>query len=338
MPGLFDEFEPPTSGIEELPVHPSIVRHATQVRLTGGSPRVDDALDEPVVEPVELVATDADIYFMSFGSGSSGNCAYVGDDESGFLIDAGVDADKVVAALQRWGIPMTRIKGIILTHDHGDHIRDAYKLLRHQNHMLLYCTPRAFNGMLRRHSVSRRIKDYHKAIYKEIPFAIGKFRITAFEVSHDGTDNAGFFIEHGDQRITVATDLGCIGDRADLYMSQSHYLMIESNYDYQMLRNGHYPEYLKARIAADNGHLDNTVTAQQVKKLAALGHLRYVFLCHLSRDNNTPEIALAAARQALLEAGVTVGDASDSLESRQAQIQLMALPRFEATRLFRLKK
>ncbi len=336
MPGLFDEFDTPTSGIEELPVHPSIVRHATHVRLSGGTPRLDDASTEPVVEPVELVDTDADMYFMSFGSGSSGNCAYVGDDESGFLIDAGVDADKVVAALQRWGVSMSRIKGIILTHDHGDHIRDAYKLLRSNKHMLLYCTPRAFNGLLRRHSVSRRIKDYHKAIYKEIPFAVGNFRITPFEVSHDGTDNAGFFIEHGDQRITVATDLGCIGERADWYMSQSQYLMIESNYDYPMLRSGHYPEYLKARIAADNGHLDNAVTAMQVNKLAALGLLRYVFLCHLSRDNNTPEIALAAVRQALIAAGVTVGDASDSLESRQAQVQLMALPRYEVTRMFRL--
>ncbi len=337
MPGLFDEFETQPTAADELPVHPSIARHATRVKLSGGAAPESAGTDEPVVEPVELVSANPDIYFMAFGSGSSGNCAYVGDEESGFLIDAGVDADKVEAALQRWGISMSRIRGIILTHDHGDHIREAYKILRHHKHIPLYCTPRAFNGMLRRHNVSRRIKDYHRPIYKEIPFAIGNFRLTAFEVSHDGSDNAGFFIEHGQQRMTVATDLGCIGDRADHYMSRAHYLMIEANYDYQMLRGGHYPEYLKARIAADNGHLDNKVTALQVSKIAAMGDLRYVFLCHLSRDNNTPELALDTVRRALLDSGITVGDASDSLESRQAHVQLMALPRFEATRLFRLQ-
>lgn len=339
MPGLFDEFEVhQPAPADDLPVHPSIARHASRVRLTGGTRRVDaPSQEEPVVEPVRLAETDADMHFMAFGSGSSGNCAYVGDDEAGFLIDAGVDGDKVYAALQRWGIPMSHIKGIILTHDHGDHIRDAYKILRHQHQKLLYCTPRALNGMLRRHNVSRRIKDYHKPIYKEIPFAIGNFRITPFEVSHDGTDNAGFFIEHGRQHMAVATDLGCIGERADYYMSQAHHLMIEANYDYDMLRHGHYPEYLKARIVADNGHLDNKVTALEVSKIAALGELRNVFLCHLSHDNNTPLIAVDAVRSALIAAGLTVGDASDSLEARAARIQLMALPRYDATRLFRLR-
>lgn len=337
MPGLFDEFEAHQESPTDLPVHPSIARHASRVRLTGGTSRVETHDEQPVVEPVQLAETDADMYFMAFGSGSSGNCVYVGDEESGFLIDAGVDADKVCAALQRWGISMSRVKGIILTHDHGDHIRDAYKLLRGHRHMLLYCTPRALNGLLRRHNVSRRIKEYHKAIYKEIPFAIGNFRITPFEVSHDGTDNAGFFIEHGRQHMAVATDLGCIGDRADYYMSQAHHLVIEANYDYHMLRNGRYPEYLKARIVADNGHLDNKVTALEVSKIAAMGDLRHVFLCHLSLDNNTPQIAVDTVRQALIDAGLTVGDASDSLQARAANIQLMALPRFDATRLFRLR-
>ncbi len=335
LPGLFDEFE--TKGTVDLPVHPSIARHARSVRMSGGARR-EAFDDEPVVEPVVLNPTDADMEFMAFGSGSSGNCAYVGDDDSGFLVDAGVDADKVIDSLRRWGIGMSRVKGIILTHDHGDHMHYAYNILRKYKHIALYCTPRAFGGMLRRHNVSRRIKDYHRPIYKEIPFAVGNFRITAFEVSHDGTDNSGFFIEHGDQRMAIATDLGCVGERADHYMMQANHLVIEANYDYRMLLEGHYPEYLKARIMADSGHLDNIDTARQVSKIAQAGELRNVWLCHLSRDNNTPDIALSTVRQALLDAGLTVGDGSGSLDTRDAQIQLMALPRFDATQLFRLRK
>lgn len=130
--------------------------------------------------------------FISFGSGSSGNCSYVGDGNTGLLIDAGVDFNTVVAELGRNGIPMNRVKGILLTHDHSDHVRFVYSFVRKYRHMAVYCTPRVLNGMLRRHSISNRIKDYHHPIYKEHPFKVGSFEVVAFEVMHDGTDNAGF--------------------------------------------------------------------------------------------------------------------------------------------------
>lgn len=304
----------------------------------------------PVVEPVmplsetplgELARPNvvSRLKFISFGSGSSGNCAFIGDNHCGFLIDAGVDGAHVLGELRRQGISMDKVKGIILTHDHGDHTRYAYNILRNNKHMALYATPRAFNGMLRRHSVSRRIKDYHHPIYKEIAFNIGGFSITPFEVMHDGSDNVGFFIsaDGGAFRFVVATDLGTITDRAHAYMSQATALMIESNYDATMLREGHYPEYLKARIAADNGHLDNVVTSGWLRQNYT-PQLRHIFLCHLSHDNNTPEIALDLARKALLEAGAeAVGDGSLSIESREAPVQLVALPRFVPSPLYILR-
>lgn len=271
--------------------------------------------------------------FISFGSGSSGNSCYIGTDEGGIVIDAGVRSDIIEDTLRDHGISMRRVKGLLLTHDHSDHVRYSYNLLRNNRHLTLYCTPRVLNGLLRRHSISKRIKEYHSPIFKEIPFKISGMEITAFEVYHDGTDNMGFSIAYGSHRFVLATDLGTVSERARFYMSQANYLVIEANYDSDMLRLGRYPEYLKARIRTDHGHLDNRDTAAFVAEIAT-PQLTHVFLCHLSQDNNTPAKAVKAVRDALEARGLRVGNAENTLADRQCDIQLMALPRFEATRRF----
>lgn len=280
----------------------------------------------------ELPADNDTFFFISFGSGSSGNCAYVGDRDGGFLIDAGIDSMTVVNTLRNHGIPMTKVRGILLTHDHGDHVRYVYSFLRNNRHMHVFCTPKTMNGLLRRHSISRRIREYHRAIYKEFEFQIGNFTITPFDVSHDGTDNCGFFISHGSARMAVATDLGTITDRVRFYMSQVNVMVIESNYDLQMLREGTYPDHLKARIIADNGHLDNEVSARFVAQQWT-PQLTHVFLCHLSHDNNRPEKAFNAHRRALLDAhpDLKIGD---GLRENLTDLQLVVLPRFDATPLY----
>ncbi len=143
----------------------------------------------------------------------------------------------------------------------------------------------------------------------------------------------GFSIAFDNRRFVLATDLGAVTERARHYMSRANYLVIEANYDLQMLRLGRYPEYLKARIQTESGHMDNTQTASFLKEIIS-PRLQYIFLCHLSQDNNTPNKALAAVRDALQEAGKIVGNAEETIADRQADVQLMALPRFESTRLF----
>ena len=152
---------------------------------------------------------------------------------------------------------------------------------------------------------------------------------------HDGTDNAGFMISYGSHNLVVATDLGCISERADFYMRQANYLMIEANYDDDMLSAGSYPEYLKGRIRSVTGHLDNKVTAEYLARIYT-PRLRTIFLCHLSKDNNNPEIALRTVEEALTGAGAIVGDGSNTPYARLATVQLMALPRFESTPLIPL--
>lgn len=326
LPGLFDGFsENPYSG--------------ASIDFTSSNPEPkypQKAKPTTDIQPMTPAPRQFNIKFISFGSGSSGNCAYIGDDNGGILIDAGVDNNTVVNELAKNGIKMDMVKAICITHDHGDHIRFAYSIVRRYRHIGIYCTPRTLNGIMRRHNISRRFKDYHRPIHREMPFNIDNFKITAFEVSHDGTENMGFFIENGNHRMAIATDLGCITPRVDFYMRQAQYIIIESNYDKEMLMTGKYPEYLKARILADKGHLDNEVTARYVAEIYT-PKLTHVFLCHLSNDNNTPNIALATVSKPLFERGIKIGDGTESAISNDADIQITTLPRLESSILYVLR-
>lgn len=288
--------------------------------------------DELPVPDVSAARRPEALRFMSFGSGSSGNCAYIGTPSCGLLIDAGVDNNYVTEQLKANAIDIATIRGIILTHDHGDHIRYAYAILRYNRHMRLYATPKTLNGILRRHNISRRIQDYHTPIFKEFPFQAGDLTVTAFETSHDGSDNMGFSIEGAGTTFVVATDTGMITERADYYIRRCTHLMIESNYDATMLRNGRYPMHLKARIASSSGHMDNADTAAYLSRNCPAA-VKNILLCHLSIDNNTPETALSLVRHALEEAGMTVTDITAPSPESVGTVRLLALPRLESSPL-----
>ncbi len=325
QPGLFDDIElPGEMARDEMPVHPSIEEFVVKVAHQQPSPRPEKD-EERLDAAIEGMKPRDAVFFISFGSGSCGNSAFVGDHTGGFLIDAGVDLKRVTEGLESCGFSMAKVRGIILTHDHSDHVHYVYTLVRRNPHIKVYCTPKVFGGIMRRHSISRRLKDYHQPIYKEFPFRIGAFEITAFEVSHDGTDNAGFHITRHpeDARLTVATDLGCITDRVDYYMKLATHIVIEANYDAAMLANGPYPAHLKARIEASHGHLDNKVTGAYLASIAS-PRLKQVFLCHLSQDNNTPEIALHTVTGALEASGL--------------EIEVNVLPRMSSSNLFTLRQ
>lgn len=298
-----------------------------EAAATHGEKTTDREVTEPAPVPLK---------FISLGSGSSGNCSFIGYDKGGVLIDAGVRADFVETTLRDNGIPMSEVKGIVLTHDHSDHIQYVYRLLRAHRHMRLFCTNRVMTGLLRRHNVTKRIKEYHSAVYKEIPFSVLDMKITAFEVPHDGSDNMGFSITVADRNFVFATDMGAVSERALHYIRQAHYLVVEANYDLEMLLNGRYPDYLKARIQTRYGHMDNALTGKLLAEVAGNG-LKYVFLCHLSKDNNTPEKAVSTVRKTLTDAGYIVGTDAETRADMDSDLILTALPRFDATRLYVLR-
>ena len=291
---------------------------------------------------------DKGLCFISFGSGSSGNCAYLGTPRGGILIDAGIkppprtnrkhkivsEEDQVLnlneafALLEHNGVSPDMVKGVLLTHAHQDHMRCLYPALT-RSKCSVYCTMGVMSQMMQRCRVSGRIMDYHVPIFKEIPFRILDMEITAFETKHD-VKSVGFSIEYEGERFVVATDMGIISERAAYYMSHANHLMIECNYDRKMLVGGNYPQMLKDRVLGNEGHLDNALAAQFVAEHYH-ENLKHVFLCHLSKDNNTQEIALSTMRQALEGRGLSVGDASNAADQRNRNVQIYALPRYTAS-------
>ena len=311
----------------KMPEPPQRPEKKERKRNYPGRRPYSDIREKPVSLP-----PDTRLFYVSLGSGSSGNSCYIGTSRGGIIIDAGLRAEDIERKLLENGVSMNMVKGLFLTHDHSDHVRYSYNLLRNHRHIRLFCTPRVLTGLLRRHSISKRIKEYHEPIFKEIPKRVLDMEITAFEVPHDGSDNMGFSIEYSGKKFVLATDLGAITERARYYMSRANYLVIEANYDPDMLRLGRYPEYLKARIQTERGHMQNEETARFLKEIVN-PKLQYIFLCHLSQDNNTPAKAVKAVKDALEEAGKRVGDA-DSLLDTNADVYLQALPRFDSSRWF----
>ncbi len=322
LPGLFDEID--TGIVLSDPLSESAKGHAN-----ADTPALD--LDRPDDKRPSL------LQFLSLGSGSSGNCSYLGvQGKGGVLVDAGVAVDSVISMLRANGIQPSDIHGILVTHDHSDHVRYIYPLLRklsdRQRLMPVYCTPRTLAGILRRHTISRRITDHHCPIFHEFPFEAGPFAAISFEVSHDGSDNSGFSISYADRNFVVSGDMGTVTERADYYMRRANYLMIESDYDAAMLATGPYPEHLKARIQRDNGHLSNWATSTYVARIWQ-PHLTHVFLSHLSKENNRPELALRTCLDVLANKGIKAVDGDMSNSAGQVDLRMCVLPRFEASPL-----
>lgn len=305
--------------------------------------------DETTEPAITYKGVGKGLCFMSFGSGSSGNCAYLGTPRGGVLIDAGIkpppktkrkrkksdndvlNLDEAFAELERNGVPRSMVKGVLLTHAHQDHMR-CLKDVVNRSDRLFYCTRAIFNELRTRHGVSFILEDHFHAVNHEHEFRILDMVITPFETKHD-VKSVGYSIEYKGERFVVGSDMGSITERAAYYMSRANYLMIESNYDYDMLVNGKYSQMLKDRVMKETGHLSNAVAAQFVAEHYHKG-LHYAFLCHLSQDNNTEEIALSTMRNALQAKGLTVGDGSNSASQNSCDIQICALPRYNASSWF----
>jgi len=229
--------------------------------------------------------------FRSLASGSSGNCYFLGNASCGILIDAGVGVRSIRRFLKTMGLDFPDIWGLFITHDHSDHIKAA-GVIGEKYHVPVYTTRKIHEGINRNYSVTQKLSTSQRFIETEQVLEIGDFRIKAFPVSHDATDNVGYFIEYKGKSFTFATDLGFVGDEAAHHLIHSDYLVLEANYDDDMLENGPYPLSLQIRIKSDTGHLSNLQTARFLSENYT-ERWKYVFLCHLSRENNQPDLVYA---------------------------------------------
>lgn len=243
--------------------------------------------------------------FLSLASGSSGNCYYLGTPEFGVLIDAGIGIRTIKKVLKDKSIDFARLAGILITHDHADHIKTVGCLGEKYN-IPIYTTEMVHKGIEKSRYVEEVLYQSKRVIEKEAPFHIRDFKITAFEVPHDSTDNVGYHIEYGEQRFTIATDVGHITDTIANYICKANRLIIEANYDEEMLKFGTYPAFLKERVSSPTGHLSNREAAEFLATHYT-PQLKDVWLCHLSRDNNHPELAYKTIDIRLFQEGVRVG-------------------------------
>lgn len=260
--------------------------------------------------------------FVSLASGSSGNCYFIGTGTFGILVDAGIGPRTIKKRLKEVGIPFEHIQAVFITHDHIDHIK-AVGSLGEKYFLPIYSTEKVHQGIHKCYGLTEKLYASKKHIEKGETIQIKDFTIEAFSVSHDSTDSVGYTIHYNGKRFTIATDLGYICEHAASHIKKANYLILEANYDEHMLMTGRYPAHLKARVNSKTGHMNNKHTAAFLADNYHDG-LDYIYLCHLSKDNNSPEIAHAEVNNQLSFQGIKVGE----------EVQLYALERTTPSELY----
>ena len=232
--------------------------------------------------------------FLSISSGSSGNCTYIGDDHTHLCVDVGISGKRMEAGLNDIGLKTADMSGILITHEHSDHIGGLGVVSRRYG-IPIYATQGTI-GAIRRMPKFKDIPDY---LYHEInadqPFTLGDFRIRPIRVSHDAADPVAYRFDNGGSSAAVMTDLGKFDDYTVDCLSGCDALMLEANHDVNMLQVGPYPYRLKKRILSDKGHLSNENCGRLLAKLLH-DKLKHIILGHLSRENNLAELAYETVR------------------------------------------
>lgn len=259
------------------------------------------------------------VSFLSLSSGSNGNCYFFADGRTSFLIDLGIGARTIKKRLAEHGFDLDSVDAVFVTHDHFDHIKSLGTFTeRYQKPV--YLTRTLEKALRRNFCTAGRLKGCVRYLEEgEVTVLSDNLAVTPFVVPHDATQTVGYHFTFSGERFTVMTDLGEVTDEAVHYASLADHLIVESNYDVDMLMTGPYTPELKHRILTQHGHLSNEQTASLLRRSAHEG-LRDVYLCHLSANNNTPALAFGSAQKTLGSVG--------------SRASLHCLPRSCASELF----
>jgi phosphoribosyl 1,2-cyclic phosphodiesterase len=233
-----------------------------------------------------------DMKLCVLGSSSEGNATLLWTKSTGILIDAGFSGRELEKRLKRINIDPKDLDAIVLSHEHSDHTKGAGVLSRRYG-IPIYANPTTFDLAynLGDSFEKRFIKSYED-------FKIGDLFITPIVVPHDASEPNAFIIRNKSKKVTIATDMGTFTPTFIEYASDSYLIVLESNYDRQMLLDGPYPPYLKGRILSDFGHLSNGAAGRTLRQLIG-SSTRHVLLAHISQNNNTPDLAISSAQKHL---------------------------------------
>jgi phosphoribosyl 1,2-cyclic phosphodiesterase len=223
------------------------------------------------------------LYITSLNSGSNGNCYYVGNKTDAVLIDVGLSCRETEKRMKKLGLQMKTVKAIFVSHEHGDHIKGVSTLANK------YSLPVYITDKTAKHG-PRLISHLSKTFKANESTSIGSLTITPFSKCHDAVDPHSFIISYEAVTVGVLTDIGKVCQEVIHYFKQCHAVFLEANYDELMLENGKYPLHLKNRIRGGLGHLSNKEALElfRTHRSPVLSHL---LLAHLSKENNSPEMA-----------------------------------------------
>ena len=225
--------------------------------------------------------------FCSLYSGSSGNCLFLQTSNTKILIDAGESAKKISSALSSIEVDPTDIDAILVTHEHSDHVKGLGTFSKKYD-IPVYANSRTWDAMEEQASKINEKNQKHFTI--EENFEIGDLKIHPFKIPHDAANPCGFNIIHNNKKISIATDIGHMTSNIAHKLEESSFVLLEANYDPNILKCSPYPYLLKQRIAGPNGHLANIDAGKTISFLLNSG-LEAVMLGHLSKENNFPELA-----------------------------------------------
>ncbi|QIB27922.1 MBL fold metallo-hydrolase [Caloranaerobacter azorensis] len=242
--------------------------------------------------------------FCSLASGSSGNCQYIETNRLKLLIDAGLSGRKIESSLKTIGVSPESINGILVTHEHKDHIKGVGILSRRYN-LPIYANENTWKAM--ENDIGKINVDNIRTFKTEEEFELGDLGILPFKTSHDSIESVGFCFYHKNKKISLVTDTGFVNQNIKKKIYDSDLLVIESNHDIEMLKMGRYPWFLKKRIMGDTGHLSNDLAGEVISEVFS-GKRQRVLLAHLSKENNFPELAYQTVVNILIDKGIKIGD------------------------------
>lgn len=231
----------------------------------------------------------------NLGSGSKGNCTYIGDSKSGVIIDCGISCRQIFARLESIGFPEPTIEAVLITHEHSDHVA-ACRVLENRLHKRQATTAVFAMTAGTAAGLNPKVRPQQfRPIQAGHPFHVGEWLIEPYCVPHDTRDPVGYVIERGGIRMGVISDLGRSTRLVERQLASMDAALIEFNHDADMLMDGEYPWRLKQRIRGPHGHLSNEQAADLIAR-GASSRLRHVLLGHVSAENNEPQRVLAAAQ------------------------------------------
>ena len=238
----------------------------------------------------------------SIASGSSGNCSYIGNESTGFLVDAGISGKKIEQGLEQIEVDPASLKGVLVTHEHSDHIKGIGVIAR-KYQIPIYGTAETINAMLKG-KIGKIPDGLFRFVRPDEAFEIDDITVQPFTISHDAANPVCYTFSSDNVKIGYATDLGKYDDYIIKNLSNSDLLFLEANHDENMLMVGAYPYYLKQRILGDHGHLSNDLSAELIGHLLH-DKLKTIILAHLSKENNYEALAYETIAQSVAD---KVGD------------------------------